>query len=189
VRLSMGSTTLVNRRSFMGNTIWGALGGAGIANAIGCSAKEAPTATALPYFSLQTPSGNSRNLEHYANQPLLMNFWATWCEPCRREMSDLEGLHRQWAPKGLNVVAVSVDSDTHLVREFLLRESITFTVLLDPLQSLSKDRLNIRSFPTTLLVNREGEIRERILGERAWLDETVQRAVAEKTGIYPALFL
>ena len=104
-------------------------------------------------------------------------------------MSDLEGLHRQWGPKGLNVVAVSVDSDTHLVREFLLRESITFTVLLDPLQSLSKDRLNIRGFPTTLLVNREGQIRERILGERAWLDETVQRAVAEKTGIYPALFL
>jgi thiol-disulfide isomerase/thioredoxin len=118
--------------------------------------------------------------EHYANQALLMNFWATWCEPCRREMADLESLHRHWAPKGLKVVAVSVDTDTHLVREFLLRQPVSFTVLLDPQQSLSKGGLSISSFPTTLLVNPAGQIRDRIVGARAWMDAPVQRIIAER---------
>jgi thiol-disulfide isomerase/thioredoxin len=179
----MGSISHVHRRGFMTKAMCGVLGGSSIASVVGCSDEEAVAVNTLPYFSLQTPGGSVKSLQHYVNQPLLMNFWATWCEPCRREMSDLESLHMHWGPKGLKVVAVSVDRDTHLVREFLLRESISFTVLLDPQQSLSRDGLNISNFPTTLLVNRTGQIRKRIVGAKAWMDAPVQRIVADQTGL------
>lgn len=155
----------------------------GSIGAAACRPEKPLPALVLPDFSLRTPNGEIHTQAHYANQTLLLNFWATWCEPCRREMPALEGLHTTLRAKGLVVVGVSVDQDTNLVREFLMRQRVTFAVLLDPLQSLSKSGLNVTSFPTTLLVTRGGHVVDRIVGAQEWLETSIQQNVANRLGL------
>lgn len=110
-------------------------------------------------------------------QPLLLNFWATWCRPCRAEMAGLERLHRSLGPAGLRVVGISVDSDVNLVREFILQQGLDFVLLWDRAGEMTQNALGIRVFPTTVLVRRDGTIAEAMAGERNWDDSTAQEAV------------
>ena len=170
----------VQRRSFLGTGIAGAAYAMG---AVGCDARDTQAPQHVPDFSLYTTDGKLVSKALFAAAPVLLNFWATWCEPCRREMADLESLHRLWQAKGFQVVGVSIDKDANLVREYLMKKQITFTVLLDPLQSLSKSALNITHMPTTLLLSAEGLIRERLVGVRSWMDPSQRQAVAQKLGL------
>lgn len=148
-------------------------GGAGAALLAACGAEppQRPwTGADFPAFELPAPDGTLHDSRTYAGQPLLVNFWATWCPPCRQEMADLEALHRQLSPAGLRLLAVSVDEDANLVREYLRREQLTFTVLLDAGQRWSGAALAVPGFPTTYLVGRDGVIRDALLGPRAWVE-------------------
>ena len=101
-------------------------------------------------------------------RPALLNFWATWCSPCRAEMGGLDRLYREFGNAGLAIAGISVDSDANLVREFLLQQGIGFPVLWDRGGEVSKKALEVRVFPTTVLVRRDGIIADVVLGERAW---------------------
>lgn len=110
--------------------------------------------------------------------PTIVNVWATWCEPCRREMQSLERLSRL-APAGVRVVGISVDEDRNLAAEFVRRERLSFANGFDDAARLSRGPLQVTKFPTTFLVDARGVVRLREERARDWSDgENVARVKA-----------
>ncbi len=102
----------------------------------------------------------------YSGVALIVNIWASWCTPCRVEMPSLEKLGALFDPGDLRVIGVTVDTDLNLVREFLLRDRITFPLLHDPDNNI----LRVSIFPSTFLLRRDHTIARIIVGERDWID-------------------
>jgi peroxiredoxin len=98
---------------------------------------------------------------------VLLNFWATWCEPCEEEMPAMQRLHRELSGSAFELVAVSVDADAAPVLEFRERFGLGFTVLLDADQRVARSYQTFR-FPETLLIGRDGVILERYVGPKDW---------------------
>lgn len=121
----------------------------------------------LPVLKLPDLGGRSVEIGG-PGQPMLLNFWATWCHPCRAEMGGLDRLYRQLHGLGLAMYGVSVDEDLNLVREFVLRYGIAFPILYDAGGAVTKSVLAVQAFPTTALVRRNGEVADLMVGERAW---------------------
>lgn len=124
----------------------------------------------FPDIALPDLDGRVAPFSAYSNVALIVNFWATWCEPCRREMPDLEKLSTLFRPGDLRVVGITVDSDTNLAREFSLRLKLTFPLLSDSNQALSNRALRITGFPTTYLLKRDHSIASIIVGAREWAE-------------------
>ncbi|MFZ2650169.1 MAG: TlpA disulfide reductase family protein [Burkholderiaceae bacterium] len=137
----------------------------------GCDA-PAPQAAAVPLqarlASLQ--GGGSASLADWSGKIVVLNVWASWCEPCRSEMASLERLHRRLDPKQAVVLGLSVDADRNLAREYLLRNAITFANFSDGDAQLSRTALGVNGLPQTLILDRDGRVRERIVGARDWAD-------------------
>lgn len=123
---------------------------------------------ALPVFSLPDLSGVLKSSQDFKGRPLLLNFWATWCSPCRAEMAGLDRIEKEFGPSGLRVIGVSIDEDLNLVREFLFQQHLGFEILSDPKGLISSSVLGVSALPLTLLVGRSGEVRRVELGERRW---------------------
>lgn len=122
---------------------------------------------ALPSVELPLlDGGNYLFAENSA--PCLINFWATWCPPCRAEMPSLNRLYRDYAGRGLGVFAISVDEDAHLVREFVRKASLDFPILLDQGGRAVVQGFGVGAFPTSFLVNRQARVSGVWLGERDW---------------------
>lgn len=138
--------------------------------------KPFPLGQAFPEAPLASLAGDAAVLpQALRGKAVLINFWATWCEPCRKEMPSLEQLHRQIDPARLSVIGVSVDTDLNLAREFLLQHAITFANYTDGAQKLARDPLGIRAFPATFLVAADGTVKAVIIGARDWASaETLQ---------------
>ncbi len=100
-----------------------------------------------------------RTLDDYAGQPLLVNIWATWCDPCREEMPSLQRLHESYKDRGLKIVAISVDDpgSDDLIREFAKEKGLTFEILHDAKSDVLTQFL-VRGVPETFLISREGAI-------------------------------
>ena len=152
-----------------------ALGTAVLLSAIGAcnrpTAVEPKPASGEPFpiltFSTLT-DGKPFLPDTYRGKALVINFWATWCEPCRKEMPSLERLHRQADPDRIAVLGVSVDTDINLAREFLLQYQLSFANFSDVEQKLARGQLNIQAFPVTFLVAADGTLKARITGIRDW---------------------
>jgi len=136
---------------------------------------EALTANSpAPEFSLQSLEGAQTTLTDYRGKYLLLNFWATWCGPCKIEMPSLEYLHRKFKSKNLNVVAVSNDMfGSRVVKPYIQAQNLTFPVLLDPQATASK-LYGVNSLPTTFLIDPQGTIIGILNGAENWAEpETV----------------
>lgn len=144
----------------------------------GCTAGSEPGGVGTPLVGveLQTPGGAKLHLGNLAGQGLVLNFWATWCGPCRDEMPSLERLHNSLDNNKYAVVGVSLDKDHNLVREFLLKHGITFPVALDP-ERRQATPLGVQALPVTLLIGPDGIIRERLTGERRWDDPALMARI------------
>ena len=141
--------------------------------------------SAAPDFHANTLYGPKRvkTLADYKGKVVLLNVWATWCEPCRVEMPSIEKLHREFGPEGLAVVAVSVDdpgTEDH-VREFAKELGLTFEILHDPTQS-TRASYQVTGFPETFIIGREGTIRKKMIGAADWSSEGNRRLVRELLG-------
>jgi cytochrome c biogenesis protein CcmG/thiol:disulfide interchange protein DsbE len=133
-----------------------------------------------PDFVLQSTDGTTYRLSELRGHPVMINFWATWCGPCKDEMPAIEEAYRAHAGDGLIVLAINVRESARLVEPYVAKLRLTFPVLLDPSGSVS-DRYRVRSLPTTWLVRadgtidgwREGAYTKRILSGR--LDQLIDR--------------
>jgi len=138
----------------------------------------------FPDIVLPTLDGHITAPATYRDVPLVVNFWATWCEPCRREMPSLEKLSSLFNPKDLLVIGISVDSDHNLAREFILRYKLTIPMLSDSDQVLSNGLLRIPAFPATYLLRRDRTIARTILGARDWADPKMVDEIEELLAVH-----
>lgn len=121
-----------------------------------------------PEFTLPDVDGRERALSDYKGKLVLLNFWATWCEPCRDEMPAMERLWKEYKAKGLVVVAVAGDKgNIHKVGEFCKMREVSFPVLLDPSGDV-KSAYGATMFPTSFLIGKDGAIKGKIVGPRQW---------------------
>ena len=124
--------------------------------------------SAAPEFALpERPGGGEVSLESLRGQVVLLNFWATWCEPCEREMPAMQRLHEALAPSGLRLLAISVDDTSDVVDEFRAKLGLTFSILWDADRRVANEYQAYR-FPETLLIDRDGVVVERYIGPRDW---------------------
>jgi peroxiredoxin len=141
------------------------------------SSKEGTGKGNLAYdFELQTLEGETVTLSGLRGQPVILNFWASWCPPCVGEMPYLQEIYEEWEGKGLKLLAVNLDSNAALARNFLEKEGLTLPVLLDNLQNVA-ERYNINGIPTTFFIDKDGIIREKVVG--AFPNKaSIERAIA-----------
>jgi len=121
-----------------------------------------------PDFSLLDLHGKKVGLKQFRGKIILLNFWATWCGPCKEEMPFLEILHQQFKEKDFVVVTVSVDyEEAKLVREFVNKQRYTFPVLLDPKCEVL-DLFEVKGIPTTFIIDKKGKMLGMAIGPRDW---------------------
>ena len=135
-----------------------------------------------PEYAARTLDGDTVSLAELRGQAVLLNVWATWCPPCRKEMPDLQALHEELGPRGLNVVGVSIDAAgaDEIVREFLDEYGITYTILRDSDERVSS-AFPAQGVPITVLIDPKGTIVWRHLGpltaDQPDLREALERAL------------
>ena len=124
-----------------------------------------------------------KRLADYEDKVVLLNVWATWCEPCRVEMPSIERLHREFGSQGLAVVAISVDDPgaEQRIRDFVKELSLTFEVLHDPRQ-VTTASYQITGYPETFVIARDGTIRKKVIGPEDWSSEANRALVRTLLG-------
>jgi peroxiredoxin len=119
-------------------------------------------------FSVSTPDGSPLALGALRGKVVLLNFWATWCEPCLEEMPAMERLERAYRERGLAVLAVSVDREgASVVRPFVKRHALSFLIGLDPQQTVAR-LYRIWALPSTIILSRKGIPLFSVQGAREW---------------------
>lgn len=101
---------------------------------------------------------------------VLLNFWATWCPPCRKEMPSMVELHKKLALQGLKIIAVSVDKNRDDLLDFVKEQQMPFQVLHDA-DSIAARQYGVFRFPETFLIDRQGRVRHRLVGAVEWMSE------------------
>jgi peroxiredoxin len=138
-----------------------------------------------PAMSAVTLDGTKRvkSLADYKGKVVVLNVWATWCEPCRVEMPSLEKLHREFGPQGLSVVAVSVDDagTESRIRDFAKEYNLSFEILHDPTRKTTAN-YQITGFPETFVIARDGTIRKKVIGAADWSSEGNRALIRELLG-------
>ena len=124
-------------------------------------------ALAAPGFTLPDMDGEMQSLQDFRGRVVMLNFWATWCPPCRREMPSMQRLYEKYRERGLTVVAVNQFEDPDLVFEFTGRLSLepTFPILFDR-ESRVSEQYGVKGLPTTYLLDKAGRIQFRAIGGR-----------------------
>jgi len=134
--------------------------------------------TAAPDFTLKSTNGKNVRLKEQRGQVVLVNFWATWCAPCRQELPELDKLQAQYGKAGLRLLAVSVDDDAQNAAAMMRRLGVGLTVLHDRDKRVAK-RYDVDAMPATVIVDRRGRVRYVHRGYRAGYEKTYEQQVRE----------
>ena len=116
------------------------------------------TGAPAPAFQLKSSAGKSVSLAALKGQIVLVNFWASWCGPCRKEMPVLEQLNRQYHGKGVTLVGVNVEPNSNDAAEWLKATPVSFPILFDVDSKVSK-LYQVEGMPNTVIVDRKGNVR------------------------------
>ncbi|HET7525629.1 MAG TPA: TlpA disulfide reductase family protein [Burkholderiaceae bacterium] len=151
-----------------------------LAAAVGARAHQLRpwTATRAPPLSLSDLDGKTWELTALEGRAVLLNFWATWCEPCREEMPSLEVLAKRHRADPMVVLTVNYQESESGIRRFLERVPLGLPVLLDRDGSATK-AWTPRVFPTTVLIDRSGHPRHQVVGAVDWAGAEARQWVAE----------
>jgi peroxiredoxin len=127
-------------------------------------------------FTLPLLTGESVSLSGLRGKVVFLNFWATWCPPCRAEMPDMETVHQRLTGKGLEILAVDSGEKSATVAAFIKRSGFTFPVALDADGRVGA-AYGVSAIPTTYLIDRQGRIVSRVVGAFPWTDSAVVAAL------------
>lgn len=126
----------------------------------------AEAARPAPDFALKTSDGGQVRLQDLRGKVVLLNFWATWCPPCKAEMPDLDALYRQYgAARNFIVIGIDVQEKPETVAAFARQNRITFPLALDMDGAVTSGLYRVRAFPTSLIIDRTGNIRDSWTGQ------------------------
>jgi peroxiredoxin len=131
-----------------------------------------------PALKLKDLEGREHALEAYRGKVVLVNFWATWCEPCKEEMPSIERLRRSLEGRPFAVLAVNLAEPDARVQAFLARVPLGFPVLMDRDAAAAK-AWKARMLPATFIVGADGRVRYSYIGELDWSREPVRKQIAE----------
>jgi peroxiredoxin len=149
------------------------LGGGAVAatHVLRSELSEVAVGSPAPEFRAVTVDSTPRvrTLADYKGQVVLLNVWATWCGPCRVEMPSMEALHRDFAAKGLRVVAVSIDqiAGPPQIREFARELGLTFEILHDSAQHIVR-AYRVTGYPQSFVIGRDATVRRKWIGAENW---------------------
>ena len=111
-------------------------------------------------------------------KPVLVDFWATWCKPCVRELPSLENLQSNFNAENFEIIAIHIGQTKDQVRSFLTEQGISLNVLID--EDITLSNWMVEAIPTTFLVNKEGIVEYRYVGEKYWVSESVISFIQSK---------
>jgi len=152
----------------------------GAALAIGptLSAQAIAPSGLAPDFTLRAADGKNLRLQEQRGQVVLVNFWATWCGPCKQEMPHLNRLYEKYRASGFVLLAVNIDEDPRLAVGMAQRMGLKFPVLLDGDKKVSK-LYDLSSMPSTVMIDRDGRVRHIHLGYREGLEDLYEKQIRE----------
>jgi DsbE subfamily thiol:disulfide oxidoreductase len=149
----------------------------------GSSADALEASGPMPVLDLPTLQGGRVSPSLYRGKVVVVNFWASWCVPCRQEQPGLERLWREYRDRGVQFIGVDFNDDRAAALEYLEEFDVTYPSVSDPTGILAF-RFGMLAPPTTFLVDREGQLRFHLLG--AQTEETIRAAVEELLGEEPS---
>ncbi len=129
-----------------------------------------PEPVAVSEFELQDLDDHTYKLSDYLGKPLIVNFWASWCPPCRAEMPSMNRAWHKIKDEGISLLAINTGEDYDAVFGFFAEMEVDFPLLIDSKNS-TYNNWSVRGLPTTFVLNSSGEIVYRAVGEREWDDE------------------
>ena len=120
-----------------------------------------------PAFSVTTASGKSFTQKEFGGRILVLNFWASWCPPCKEETPSMNQMAQALGSKGLVVLGISVDEKEQAYRQFLANERVAFETALDATSEISADYGTFK-YPETYVIGRDGKVLRKYIGPRDW---------------------
>ncbi|HXY55203.1 MAG TPA: TlpA disulfide reductase family protein [Nitrospirota bacterium] len=116
-----------------------------------------------PGFSLTDLNGKASTLQQFKGKVVFLDFWAPWCDSCREELPALDALYKKYKNDGLEIIGIDMDPSEKLVREFLQKGPITFTILIDRKGAMRRE-YRVRTLPTAFIIGKDGVIRSMHMG-------------------------
>ena len=146
--------------------------------AIVASATAGELSGPAPDFSLKAKSGETVALSDLKGEVVMINFWATWCGPCRKEMPHLEALHQRYKDLGFTLLGVDVEDDERGALKYLEETPVSFEILFDPGNRVS-EMYDVVAMPSTVMVDREGNMRYIHHGYQSGYENEYQSQIRE----------
>jgi thiol-disulfide isomerase/thioredoxin len=139
-------------------TRWTRFGLMTLATVILAAAANAAGDPPAPAFSLPARGGSTIDLSQYKGQVVMINFWASWCVPCRQEMPLLDSIYKKYKPLGFTLLSVNVEPEQKDAESFLKQTPVSFPVVFDAKSKVS-GLYNVQGMPTTVFIDRKGNVR------------------------------
>ncbi len=131
-----------------------------------------------PNFTLKSRSGENLKLSEYRGEVVMINFWASWCGPCRQEMPLLEQLYTRYSPLGFTILGINVEEDSKLAEKLLEEIPVNFPILFDTENAVS-EKYNVVAMPSTIMVDRDGNMRYLHLGYMPGYEVDYEKQIKE----------
>jgi peroxiredoxin len=136
------------------------------------------TQASAPDFTLRTMNGPNLRLAEQRGRVVMVNFWATWCGPCRQEMPQLDRLYQKYKSSGFVLLGVNVDEDVRKATDVAAKLGVTFPVLLDTDKAVSK-LYDLSTMPSTVIIDRDGKVRYLHRGYLAGYEDNYDKQIRE----------
>jgi peroxiredoxin len=140
--------------------------------------------TAPDFKAKELGSNTYKTLADYKGQVVVLNIWATWCEPCKQELPSLEKLEQAYGPKGLKLIGLSADKavSEDSIKKFAEHYGLSYEILHDPTGSVEQ-AYQTTGYPETFVIGREGSIRKKFIGADDWDSEGNRALIAQLLGL------